>query len=76
MVELKQFLIMVRKKLMFIILIPIIAAFIIGLASVLFIPPVYEASTTLYIINQNAVSEEDVTYNELLKMGLVLLAQI
>jgi len=31
MVELKQFLIMVRKKLMFIILIPIIAAFIIGL---------------------------------------------
>ncbi|CDG37116.1 lipopolysaccharide biosynthesis protein [Acetivibrio thermocellus BC1] len=67
MVELKQFLIMVRKKLMFIILIPIIAAFIIGLASVLFIPPVYEASTTLYIINQNAVSEEDVTYNELLK---------
>jgi len=38
MVELKQFLIMVRKKLMFIILIPIIAAFIIGFGKCPFYP--------------------------------------
>ncbi|HOM02471.1 MAG TPA: Wzz/FepE/Etk N-terminal domain-containing protein [Acetivibrio sp.] len=65
--ELKQFLIMIRKKLVFIILVPIVVSIITALISSLFIPPLYESSSTLYIISQNAVSEEDVTYNELLK---------
>ncbi|HHV30203.1 YveK family protein [Acetivibrio mesophilus] len=65
--ELKQFLIMIRKKFVFIILIPILVSVITALGSVFFISPVYEASSTLYIISQNTVSEEDVTYNELLK---------
>lgn len=65
--EIKQFLIMIRKKLVFIILITIIVSILTALGSALFISPIYEASSTLYIISQNAVSEEDITYNELLK---------
>jgi len=66
-VELKQFLIMIRKKLILIITIPILVSIIVAIGSVLLIPPVYEASSTLYIITQNAVSEDELTYNELLK---------
>jgi capsular polysaccharide biosynthesis protein len=58
---------MIKRKIVFIILIPIVVSIITVLVSVAFIAPVYEASTTLYIISQNAASEEDVTYNELLK---------
>lgn len=65
--ELKQFLIMIRKKLVFIIVIPILVSIITAFISSFLISPVYEASSTLYIISQNAVSEEDITYNELLK---------
>lgn len=65
--ELKQFLIMIKKKLVYIIIIPILVSILSAIVSVLFITPEYEASSTLYIISQNAVSEDDITYNELLK---------
>ena len=65
--EIKQFLIIIRKKLVFIVLIPIVVSVITALVSTSLISPIYEASSTLYIISQNTASEDDVTYNELLK---------
>jgi capsular polysaccharide biosynthesis protein len=64
--ELKQFLIMLRKKLVLIIVIPILVSIITAFISTLFITPVYEASSTLYIINQKLDNQSDVTYDELL----------
>jgi len=65
-VELKQFLIMIRKKIVFIILISVLVSITVALGSVFLISPVYEASSTLYIISQKTASEGDVTYNDLL----------
>lgn len=64
--ELKQFLIMIRKKLVFIVLIPVLVSVITAFGSLFFISPLYEASSTLYIISQKTASEGDVTYNDLL----------
>ncbi|NLL05945.1 MAG: lipopolysaccharide biosynthesis protein [Clostridiaceae bacterium] len=64
--ELKQFLIMIRKKIVFIILISVLVSITVALGSVFLISPVYEASSTLYIISQKTASEGDVTYNDLL----------
>jgi len=65
-VELKQFFILLRKKLIFIILIPIIVSVITCVMSTLLITPVYEASATLYVTNQKTNSEADLTYDEML----------
>lgn len=64
--ELKQFLIMLRKKLLFIVLIPILVSIIAAVISTLFITPVYEASSTLYILNQKIDPQGDITYDEML----------
>ncbi len=64
--ELKQFIIIIRKKIVFIVLISILVSVIAAFGSVFFISPVYEASSTLYIISQKTASEGDVTYNDLL----------
>lgn len=64
--ELKQFLIMIRKKIVFIILISVLVSITVALGSVFLISPVYEASSTLYIISQKTASEGDVTYTDLL----------
>ncbi|OPZ94024.1 MAG: Capsular polysaccharide type 8 biosynthesis protein cap8A [Firmicutes bacterium ADurb.Bin419] len=64
--ELKQFFILLRKKLIFIILIPIIVSAITCVISTLLITPVYEASATLYVTNQKTNSEADLTYDEML----------
>lgn len=64
--ELKQFLIMLRKKLVFIVLIPILVSIMAAVISTSFITPVYEASSTLYIINQKIDSQSNVTYDEML----------
>ncbi len=64
--ELKQFFILLRKKLIFIILIPIIVSVITCVMSTLLITPVYEASATLYVTNQKTNSEADLTYDEML----------
>jgi len=65
-VELKQFLIMIRKKIVFIVLIPILISIIAALVSVFLITPTYEASSTLYITPQKSVSEGEVTYQEII----------
>ncbi len=64
--ELKQFFILLRKKLIFIILIPIIVSVIAYVMSTLLITPTYEASATLYVTNQKTKSEADLTYDEML----------
>ena len=64
--ELKQFLIMIRKKIVFIVLIPILISIIAALVSVFLITPTYEASSTLYITPQKSVSEGEVTYQEII----------
>jgi capsular polysaccharide biosynthesis protein len=57
---------MIRKKIVFIILISVLVSITVALGSVFLISPVYEASSTLYIISQKTASEGDVTYNDLL----------
>ncbi|WP_010251208.1 YveK family protein [Acetivibrio cellulolyticus] len=63
--ELVHFFIMIKKKLIFIILIPIFMSTIASFASAFLITPSYIASSTLYIINQNVLGSE-VTYEEML----------
>jgi capsular polysaccharide biosynthesis protein len=57
---------MIRKKIVFIILISVLVSITVALGSVFLISPVYEASSTLYIISQKTASEGDVTYTDLL----------
>lgn len=64
--ELKQFLIMIRKKILFIVLIPILVSTIAAITSVFLITPIYEASSTLYITPQKSVLEGEVTYQEII----------
>ena len=64
--ELKQFLIMLRKKIVIIVLIPVLVSVIASFGSIYFISPIYQASSTLYIISQKTASEGDVNYNDLL----------
>lgn len=64
--ELKRLFIVIRKRLDFIVCIPIIVVVIATIVSLGFIPPVYEASSTLYIINQRQGSGTLVTYEEIL----------
>lgn len=65
-VELKQFLLLLRKKLIFIILIPIVISAIVCVISKLLITPTYEATATVYVTNQKSDSNADLTYDELL----------
>lgn len=64
--EIKQFLIMIRKKVIFIVLIPILVSFIAALVSVYFVTPIYQASSTVYITPQKSVLEGEVTYQEII----------
>lgn len=57
---------MIRKKIVFIVLIPILISIIAALVSVFLITPTYEASSTLYITPQKSVSEGEVTYQEII----------
>lgn len=57
---------MIRKKILFIILIPTFVTIIAVVTSIFLITPIYEATSTLYIINQKSVLEEPVNYEEIL----------
>lgn len=64
--ELKEIIILIRHRLLFLICIPVIMAVITALICTTFIQPVYEASSTLYIVNKKSLSEELITYEEIL----------
>lgn len=65
--ELHQFLLIVKKRIAFIVGIPVAMGIITAIVSIFVISPSYEASATLYITNQKtATSEEEVTYEEVL----------
>ena len=65
--ELKQLLTMLRKNFLFIIFVPILLSVITAVISTFFMTPVYETSSTLYIINQKSFSEDPLTYEEILR---------
>ena len=68
--ELKQFFYMIRKRILLILSVPILVSVITAAVSILVMKPVYEASSTLYIVSQNSspieklVSYEQVLANE------------
>ena len=64
--ELRQFFVMVKKRLASIILIPLLASTLAAVLSAFFMTPIYEASSTLYIVNQNTNSTGELTYEEML----------
>lgn len=65
--ELMQLLMMMQKRIVFIIVVPILAAIGAAVVSCNFMTPLYEASSSVYIVNQNDnVSGELLTYQELL----------
>lgn len=64
--ELKEYISIIIKRIWLIILLPIIASIVSGYISFYIIEPVYEANTTLYIINKSSGSEFSIAYNDLL----------
>lgn len=64
--ELQKFLNILHKRLLLILGIPFLASVIAAVVSMFIIDPIYEASSTLYIIDEKSVSEELVTYDEIL----------
>ena len=65
--EIREILAIIQKRLIFIICIPILASATAAFISTSVIKPVYEASSTIYIMGQNVNSENMVTYYEILK---------
>jgi capsular polysaccharide biosynthesis protein len=68
--ELKQYMNIILKRLWIIILLPLVAAGTSAFISFHVMKPVYEANSTLYIIDKNrssdsSDSEEDISYNEI-----------
>lgn len=51
--ELNHLIYMLRKKLILIVIIPILASFLTAMVSSFYLTPVYQASSTLYIVNQD-----------------------
>ncbi len=64
--ELREYFNIVLKRIWLIILLPIIAAIVAAYVSFYVIEPVYEANTTLYIINKSTSSDISIAYNDLL----------
>lgn len=64
--ELKEYLDIIIKKKWLIILLPLIATMITAYVSFYIVDQVYEANTTLYIINKSSGSEFSIAYNDLL----------
>lgn len=63
--ELKQYVNIILKRLWIIILLPLVAAGTSAFMSFYVMKPVYEANSTLYVINRNPDSENRISYNEL-----------
>lgn len=64
--ELKEYFNIVVKRIWLIIFLPLIIAVISAYVSFYVMDPVYEANTTLYIINKSNGSELSIAYNDLL----------
>jgi capsular polysaccharide biosynthesis protein len=64
--ELKEYLDIIIKRKWLIILLPLIVAMISAYVSFYVLDQVYEANTTLYIINKSGGSEYPIVYNDLL----------
>ncbi len=64
--ELKEYLSIILKRIWLIISLPVVAAAITAYVSFNVMEPVYEANTTLYIINKSQSSEMTIAYNDLL----------
>ncbi|HOJ12367.1 MAG TPA: Wzz/FepE/Etk N-terminal domain-containing protein [Clostridiales bacterium] len=64
--ELKEYLNIIIKRIWLIILLPLIASMVSAYVSFYIIDQVYEANTTLYIINKSNASELSIAYNDLL----------
>ena len=64
--DLKQVLTILRKRIVIIVLIPLLSTISIAIISHYFIVPIYEAVSTLYIINIETNNEDLVTYDEIL----------
>ncbi|NSW91336.1 MAG: lipopolysaccharide biosynthesis protein [Firmicutes bacterium] len=64
--ELKEYLNIIVKRIWLIVLLPVIAAMVSAYVSFYVMEPVYEANTTLYIINKSNGSELTIAYNDLL----------
>lgn len=64
--ELKQYLKILFKRLWIIIVLPVVAAGVASYVSFYILDSVYEANTTLYVINKKADFQPTVAYNELM----------
>ncbi|HOJ10982.1 MAG TPA: Wzz/FepE/Etk N-terminal domain-containing protein [Clostridiales bacterium] len=64
--ELKEYFNILLKRAWLVIALPVIAALISAYVSFYMLTPVYEANTTLYIINKTNGSEFQIAYNDLL----------
>ncbi|PYG87785.1 capsular polysaccharide biosynthesis protein [Ruminiclostridium sufflavum DSM 19573] len=86
--ELNQFFYIIRKRLVFIVVIPVLAAFAAAVASLYYLTPLYQSSSTLYIVSQKSsasvLSYEEILanehlvkdYRELIKSRLITKAAI
>ncbi len=64
--ELNKFFYMLRKRLVLIVIIPILAACLTAIVSSFYLTPIFQSSATLYIVNQKPSEADLLSYEEIL----------